>query len=339
MLDELDYERWVACEYRPAGGTLAGLGWARPHGIDPGARTAGAVTGITLPRATRRRHSEDGLNPSAVGTVEAVAVPGRPPARPEVPQTPALADMRQILVTNDDGIEAEGLRALADALAALGRVTVVAPAEQSSAVGHGLTLRRPLELREAAPGWHSVDGTPADCVNIAASEVLGGAPDLVVSGINDGLNIGDDVTYSGTVAGALEGVLLGAPAIAVSLQRSQRMDYAGGGYIARQLAEAVLFEGLPAPHAAERQHPAHDSPRHPHHGAGEPAPDVRHDRLRRGGTNVGPHRLRAARLGAERAVRPRGHSGRLGLRHAAASRLDQPRRPRRRRISRRIGRG
>lgn len=153
--------------------------------------------------------------------------------------------MRQILVTNDDGIEAEGLRALADALAALGRVTVVAPAEQSSAVGHGLTLRRPLELREVAPGWHSVDGTPADCVNIAASEVLDGVPDLVVSGINDGLNIGDDVTYSGTVAGALEGVLLGAPAIAVSQQRSQRMDYAGGGYIARQLAEAVLFEGLP----------------------------------------------------------------------------------------------
>ena len=153
--------------------------------------------------------------------------------------------MRQILVTNDDGIEAEGLRALADALAALGRVTVVAPAEQSSAVGHGLTLRRPLELREVAPGWHSVDGTPADCVNIAASEVLGGVPDLVASGINAGLNIGDDVTYSGTVAGALEGTLLGAPAIAVSLQRSPRMDWAGGGYIARQLAEAVLFEGLP----------------------------------------------------------------------------------------------
>ena len=153
--------------------------------------------------------------------------------------------MRQVLVTNDDGIEAEGLRALADALAPLGRVTVVAPAAESSAVGHGLTLRRPLRLEEVAPGWHSVDGTPADCVNVAVSDVLGGVPDLVVSGINDGLNIGDDVTYSGTVAGALEGVLLGAPAIAVSLQRSQRMDWAGGGGIARQLAEAVLLEGLP----------------------------------------------------------------------------------------------
>ena len=153
--------------------------------------------------------------------------------------------MRQLLVTNDDGIGAEGLRTLADALAPLGRVTVVAPAVESSAVGHGLTLRRPLELREVAPGWHSVDGTPADCVNVAVSEVLGRVPDLVVSGINDGLNIGDDVTYSGTVAGALEGVLLGAPAIAVSLQRGQRMDNAGAGYIARQLAESVLVEGLP----------------------------------------------------------------------------------------------
>ena len=153
--------------------------------------------------------------------------------------------MRQVLVTNDDGVEAEGLRALADALAPLGRVTVVAPADESSAIGHGLTLRRPLELREVAPGWHSLDGTPADCVNVAVSEVLGGVPDLVVSGINDGLNVGDDVTYSGTVAGALEGVLVGSPAIAVSLQRGRRMDYAGAGYIARQLAEGVLAEGLP----------------------------------------------------------------------------------------------
>ncbi len=153
--------------------------------------------------------------------------------------------MRQLLVTNDDGIEAEGLRALVEALAPFGRVTVVAPAKESSAVGHGLTLRRSLQLREVAPGWHAVDGTPADCVNIAASDVIGGVPDLVVSGINNGLNVGDDVTYSGTVAGALEAVLLGTPAIAVSLQRGQRMDYAGAGYIARQLVEAVLIEGLP----------------------------------------------------------------------------------------------
>ena len=171
--------------------------------------------------------------------------------------------MRQILVTNDDGIAADGLRALADALAPLGRVTVVAPAEESSAVGHGLTLRRPLQLREAAPGWYSVDGTPADCVNIAVSEVIGAVPDLVVSGINNGLNIGDDVTYSGTVAGALEGVLLGTPAIAVSLQRGERMDHAGAGYIARQLGGSGAVRRAAGSHVAECQHPAHDSPRHP----------------------------------------------------------------------------
>ena len=168
--------------------------------------------------------------------------------------------MRQVLVTNDDGIEADGLRALAEALAPLGRVTVVAPAGESSAVGHGLTVRRPLRLREVEPGWYSVGGTPADCVNVAMSEILGRVPDLVASGINNGLNVGDDVTYSGTVAAALEGVLFGAPAIAVSLQRGLHMDYAGAGGIARQLAEAMLMESLPGrtllnvnvPHTAPR---------------------------------------------------------------------------------------
>lgn len=153
--------------------------------------------------------------------------------------------MRQVLITNDDGIGADGLRALAAALAPLGRVTVVAPAEESSAVGHGLTVRRPLRLREVEPGWHAVDGTPADCVHVAVNEILGCVPDLVASGINNGLNVGDDVTYSGTVAAALEGVLFGAPGIAVSLQRGPRMDYAGAGWIARRLAEAALSGKLP----------------------------------------------------------------------------------------------
>ena len=154
--------------------------------------------------------------------------------------------MRQILVTNDDGIEANGLRALAEALRALGDVTVVAPAEESSAVSHGLTVRRPLQLREVGEAWYSVDGTPTDCVNVAVSEVMGRVPDLVVSGINNGLNVGDDVTYSGTVAGALEGVLLGAPALAVSLQRSSGlMDYTAAAQVARRLAESVLDLGLP----------------------------------------------------------------------------------------------
>ena len=154
--------------------------------------------------------------------------------------------MRQILVTNDDGIEALGLRALVETLRTLGEVTVVAPAEENSAVSHALTVRRPLQLREVSEDWYSVNGTPTDCVNVAVSEVLGRVPDLVVSGINNGLNVGDDVTYSGTVAGALEGVLLGAPALAVSLQRrSGSMNYTAAAQIARQLAESVLAQGLP----------------------------------------------------------------------------------------------
>ena len=97
-------------------------------------------------------------------------------------------------------------------------MTIVAPQTEASAVGHALTLRRPLRLEQVGERIYAVDGTPTDCVNIAIDEVLGGRADLVVSGINKGLNIGDDVTYSGTVAGALEGALLGYPAMAVSLE-------------------------------------------------------------------------------------------------------------------------
>ena len=123
--------------------------------------------------------------------------------------------MLRILVTNDDGVHSEGIRALADALAHLGRVTVVAPIQEASAVGHALTLRRPLRIETIGPDVFAVDGTPTDCVNIAITHVLKGEPDLIVSGINKGWNIGDDVTYSGTVAGALEGALLGIASIAV----------------------------------------------------------------------------------------------------------------------------
>ena len=112
--------------------------------------------------------------------------------------------MRRILVTNDDGHFSPGILVLADALRRFGDVTIVAPQTEASAVGHALTLRRPLRLDKVGQGIYSVDGTPTDCVNIAIDEVLDGKPDLVVSGINKGLNIGDDVTYSGTVAGALE---------------------------------------------------------------------------------------------------------------------------------------
>ena len=119
--------------------------------------------------------------------------------------------MVRILVTNDDGVRSEGLKALADALKALGEVTVVAPLHEASAVGHSLTLRRPLRLEQFGERTYAVDGTPTDCVNIGITTVLKGMPALVVSGINKGWNLGDDVTYSGTVSGAFEGALLGSP--------------------------------------------------------------------------------------------------------------------------------
>src|SRR6266446_5997184 len=111
--------------------------------------------------------------------------------------------MTRILVTNDDGYRSEGIRALANALASLGEVTIVAPVQEASAIGHALTLRRPLRLESVAERIFAVDGTPTDCVNLAVTQVFNGLPDLIVSGINKGWNLGDDVTYSGTVAGAL----------------------------------------------------------------------------------------------------------------------------------------
>ena len=141
--------------------------------------------------------------------------------------------MKRILVTNDDGVHSDGIHALAAALAPLGEVTIVAPHVEASAIGHALTLRRPLRMERLRERVYEVDGTPTDCVNIAITQVCtGGSPDLVVSGINKGYNLGDDVTYSGTVAGALEGSLLGIPSIAVSLERERgavRFQSGGGG--------------------------------------------------------------------------------------------------------------
>jgi 5'-nucleotidase len=145
--------------------------------------------------------------------------------------------MRKILVTNDDGVRSEGIEALAVALETLGEVTVVAPHHESSAIGHALTLARPLRLEQ--------HGTPTDCVNIAVAHLFDRKPDLVVSGINKGWNLGDDVTYSGTVAGALEGILLGIPSIAVSLQRTDRFDFSHAASAATHLARQVLAHGLP----------------------------------------------------------------------------------------------
>jgi 5'-nucleotidase len=154
--------------------------------------------------------------------------------------------MRRILVTNDDGYFSPGVKALADAFAPLGEVTLVAPLIEASAVGHALTLRRPLRLDKVSDRVYSVDGTPTDCINIAIDEVLDGPPDLVVSGINKGLNVGDDVTYSGTVAGALEGALLGYQSLAVSLQFTRgEWDFGPAAAAAASLGAAMLERPLP----------------------------------------------------------------------------------------------
>jgi 5'-nucleotidase len=156
--------------------------------------------------------------------------------------------MPRILVTNDDGVRAEGIRVLAAALARLGEVTVIAPTQESSAIGHALTLRRPLRIDHVGDNFFAVDGTPTDCVNLGVAVLLKGVlPDLVVSGINAGWNLGDDVTYSGTVAGALEGALLGIPAIAVSLRRTRdpHLDFGPSAEAAAVLAGLIFRQGLP----------------------------------------------------------------------------------------------
>jgi 5'-nucleotidase len=153
--------------------------------------------------------------------------------------------MTRILVTNDDGVHSEGIHALADALRRLGEVVVVAPHIEASAIGHALTLRRPLRMEQLREGVYEVDGTPTDCVNVAFTKLFGTPPDLVVSGINKGYNLGDDVTYSGTVSGALEGALLGVPSIAVSQERCRgTYDFTHSAAAAATVAELVLREGL-----------------------------------------------------------------------------------------------
>lgn len=151
----------------------------------------------------------------------------------------------QILVTNDDGIHAPGLAILAEALAPLGDVWVYAPDRQQSAVGHGVSLHRPLRVAPVRESWYMVDGTPTDCVMLAVRDLLDVRPDIVVAGVNPGANLGDDVTYSGTVAGAYEGMLLGINAIAVSDVAYTPKHMETSGVVARRIVEMVLERGLP----------------------------------------------------------------------------------------------
>jgi 5'-nucleotidase len=151
--------------------------------------------------------------------------------------------MPVVVLTNDDGVHAPGLAALQKALAELGDVYVVAPEREQSACGHALTLHRPLRALQMGERRFAVNGTPSDCVNMAVLGFLPETPVLIVSGINHGANLGDDVTYSGTVSAAMEGTILGVPSIAVSLVDGG--DFEVAGRVARLIAMRVLVGGLP----------------------------------------------------------------------------------------------
>ena len=153
----------------------------------------------------------------------------------------------RILLSNDDGYFAPGIEHLARALAEIADITVVAPERDRSWASNSLTLDRPLSLRRAANGFHYVNGTPTDCVHLAVTGMLDELPDLVVSGINLGANMGDDTIYSGTVAAATEGFLLGIPGIAVSLCSKAGAHFETAARVAREIVETVVRERPQAP--------------------------------------------------------------------------------------------
>ncbi len=152
-----------------------------------------------------------------------------------------------ILATNDDGIHSPGLTTLAASLRGLGRVVVVAPDRERSAVGHALTLHSPLRAEELEPDVFAVDGTPTDCVNLGIHGLFSERPALVVAGINRGGNLGDDITYSGTVSAAMEATLMGVPAFAISLAGNRFLadDFSDAARLARNLAQKILTGNLP----------------------------------------------------------------------------------------------
>jgi 5'-nucleotidase len=153
----------------------------------------------------------------------------------------------RILLSNDDGYFAPGLAALARALESLGEVSVVAPERDRSGASNSLTLDRPLSLRRAPGGFHYVNGTPTDCVHLAVTGMLDPPPDMVVSGVNDGANMGDDTIYSGTVAAATEGFLLGIPAVAISLCGESRAHFDTAARVAADLVRRFSARGFGQP--------------------------------------------------------------------------------------------
>ena len=153
----------------------------------------------------------------------------------------------RILLSNDDGYFAPGIQALADALAGLGEIVVVAPEQNRSGARNSLTLDRPLFLKQAVNGFYFVNGTPTDCVHLAVTGMLDYLPDIIVSGINNGANMGDDTIYSGTVAAATEGFLLGIPSIAISLTSHDGKHFDTAGRVAREIVERFIANPIREP--------------------------------------------------------------------------------------------
>lgn len=158
-----------------------------------------------------------------------------------------MSERIRILITNDDGYHSEGIVALENALSEIGDCYVVAPASEMSGASHSLTLSRPLRIRQIDARHWTVDGTPTDCVTFALNKILPPEerPHICASGINHGLNLGDDATYSGTVAGALEATILGVPALAFSLVASRSLDFAESIKVVKEITNKAINEGLP----------------------------------------------------------------------------------------------
>lgn len=152
-----------------------------------------------------------------------------------------------ILLSNDDGYFAPGLNILAEALAPLAKITVVAPEQNRSGASNSLTLDRPLTVRKASNGFYFVNGTPTDCVHLAVTGLLDSLPDMVISGINDGANMGDDTIYSGTVAAATEGFLLDIPSIAISMSQHNATHFKTAARVAADMVQHFQKKPFPAP--------------------------------------------------------------------------------------------
>lgn len=158
---------------------------------------------------------------------------------------PTQTAMTTILITNDDGIHNPGIQALQQALAAIATTVTIAPDRDNSAVSHSLTMNRPLKVHRLSENVYTVDGTPTDCVALGLKKILSIQPDLLVSGINSGANLGDDISYSGTVSAAIEGTMYGIPSMALSVGGEPPYDFAAAMKVATCMAKKILANSLP----------------------------------------------------------------------------------------------